>query len=66
MRREADDIGPRAELDHWKKRMSRFNFLLEQVKGPKVKHVLGVLQVAKSKTIKVIKVEIIMLNAYYI
>ena len=33
MRREADDIGPRAELDHWKKRMSRFNFLLEQVRA---------------------------------
>ena len=45
MRREADDIGPRAELDHWKKRMSKFNFLWEQVKSPDVKAVLGVLQV---------------------
>ena len=53
MRREADDIGPRAELDHWKKRMSKFNFLLDQIKGPDVKAVLGVLQAAKSKTIKV-------------
>ena len=53
MRREADNIGPRAELDHWKKRMSRFNFLLEQVKGPEVKSVLNVLQAAKSKTLKV-------------
>ena len=53
MRREADDIGPRAELDHWKKRMSRFNYLLEQIKGDDVKVVLGVLTVARSKTLKV-------------
>ena len=53
MRREADDIGPRAELDHWKKRMSRFNFLLEQIKSGDVRAVLGVLYAGKSKTIKV-------------
>lgn len=27
MRREADDIGPSAELEHWKTRMSSFNRL---------------------------------------
>lgn len=27
MRREADDIGPSAELEHWKSRMSSFNRL---------------------------------------
>ncbi len=54
MRREADDIGPRAELDHWKKRMSKFNYLLDQIKGSDVKAVLGVLNAAKSKTIKVL------------
>ena len=53
MRKEADDIGPRAELDHWKKRMSKFNYLLDQIKGPEVKAVLGVLHAAKSKLIKV-------------
>ena len=53
MRREADDIGPRAELDHWKKRMSKFNFLLQQIKTHDVKAVLGVLHIAKSKTMKV-------------
>ncbi|XP_064640332.1 dynein axonemal heavy chain 5-like isoform X2 [Lineus longissimus] len=52
MRREADDIGPRAELDHWKKRMSRFNYLLDQIKGQEVKAVLGVMQAAKSKILK--------------
>ncbi|XP_051576060.1 dynein axonemal heavy chain 5 [Myxocyprinus asiaticus] len=53
LRKEADDLGPRAELDHWKKRMSRFNYLLDQLKSPEVKAVLGVLLVAKSKLIKV-------------
>ena len=53
MRKEADDIGPRAELDHWKKRMSKFNYLLDQIKRSEVKAVLGVLQAAKSKLIKV-------------
>ncbi|MEQ2172271.1 hypothetical protein GOODEAATRI_019409 [Goodea atripinnis] len=36
LRKEADDLGPRAELDHWKKRMSRFNYLLDQLKTPDV------------------------------
>lgn len=53
MRREADDIGPRAELEHWKKRMSKFNYLVDQIKGPEVKAVLGILHTAKSKLIKV-------------
>ncbi|XP_075868615.1 dynein axonemal heavy chain 5 isoform X3 [Nelusetta ayraudi] len=52
LRKEADDLGPRAELDHWKKRMSRFNYLLEQLKSPDVKAVLGVVLMAKSKLIK--------------
>lgn len=25
MRKEADDIGPTAELEHWKERMAKFN-----------------------------------------
>ena len=53
MRREADDIGPRAELDHWKKRMSKFNYLLDQIKGTEVKAALQCLNAAKSKTVKV-------------
>ncbi|KAI8736693.1 dynein heavy chain 5, axonemal [Biomphalaria glabrata] len=53
MRREADDIGPRAELEHWKKRMSKFNYLVDQIKGQNVKAVLGVLHAAKSKLIKI-------------
>ncbi|KAF4087596.1 hypothetical protein AMELA_G00072460 [Ameiurus melas] len=52
LRKEADDLGPRAELEHWKKRMSRFDYLLDQLKSPNVKAVLGVLMIAKSKLIK--------------
>ena len=52
MRKEADNIGPSAELDHWKKRMSKFNSLLEQIKSPRCKAVVGVLHTAKSKSLK--------------
>lgn len=53
MRREADNVGPKAELDHWKKRMAKFNSLLDELKAPKCKAVLGVMLVAKSKILKV-------------
>ena len=53
MRREADNVGPKAELDHWKKRMAKFNSLLDELKSQKCKAVLGVLLVAKSKILKV-------------
>ena len=53
MRKEADDIGPKAELDHWKKRMAKFNSLLDQIKGQECKAAIGILMAAKSKLIKV-------------
>lgn len=53
MRKEADDIGPKAELDHWKKRMAKFNSLLDQIKGQECKAALGIMIAAKSKLIKV-------------
>ena len=53
MRKEADDVGPKAELDHWKKRMAKFNSLLDQIKGAECKAVVGVLHAAKSKLLKV-------------
>jgi dynein heavy chain, axonemal len=49
IRREADNIGPRAELDYWKKRTSKFNYLLDQLKEQRVKAAIGVLQAAKSR-----------------
>uniref|UniRef100_A0A8C5ZW29 Dynein axonemal heavy chain 5 n=1 Tax=Marmota marmota marmota TaxID=9994 RepID=A0A8C5ZW29_MARMA len=53
LRKEADDVGPRAELEHWKKRLSKFNYLLDQLKGPDVRAMLAVLAAAKSKLLKV-------------
>nr|XP_033786541.1 dynein heavy chain 5, axonemal-like [Geotrypetes seraphini] len=52
MRKEADDIGPSAELEHWKSRMSLFNSLLDEIKSAKVKKVLSILQAAKSRILK--------------
>ena len=53
IRREADNAGPRIELEHWKMNMAKFNFLLDQLKGHEVKAVIGILQCAKSKLIPV-------------
>ncbi|XP_010787220.1 dynein heavy chain 5, axonemal-like [Notothenia coriiceps] len=52
IRKEADDVGPSAELEHWKRRMVTFNSLMEEVKRPEVKRTLGVLQVTKSRTLR--------------
>ncbi|XP_041103970.1 dynein heavy chain 5, axonemal [Polyodon spathula] len=52
IRKEADDIGPSAELEHWKKRMTIFNSLLDEIKSSHVKRVVGTLQVAKSRILK--------------
>ncbi|XP_047906156.2 dynein axonemal heavy chain 5 isoform X2 [Anser cygnoides] len=52
LRREADDLGPRAELDYWKRRLSKFSYLMDQLKNPDMKAVLGVLTAAKSKLLK--------------
>ena len=53
MRKESDTVGPKAELDHWKKRMAKFNCLLNEVKSQKCKAMVGVLLISKSRYIKV-------------
>ena len=53
MRKEADDTGPLAELEHWRQLASRFNSILEQIKSHDCKMVVNILNVAKSKVIKV-------------
>lgn len=54
MRKEADDSGPLTELEHWKRMSAKFNFIIEQIKGQPCKAVINVLNVSRSKIIKVI------------
>ncbi|XP_056290618.1 LOW QUALITY PROTEIN: dynein axonemal heavy chain 5-like [Pseudoliparis swirei] len=49
MRKEADDVGPSAELEHWKRRMVTFTSVMEELKRPQVKRTLGVLQITRSR-----------------
>ena len=53
MRKEADDVGPKAELDHWKKRLARFDSLTACVKSSQCKTIVNILIAAKSKVLKV-------------
>nr|XP_023422402.1 LOW QUALITY PROTEIN: dynein heavy chain 8, axonemal [Cavia porcellus] len=52
MRKEADDSGPLTELEHWKRMSAKFNYIIEQIKGPACKAVINVLNVAHSKMLK--------------
>ena len=49
MRREADDVGPRAELEHWKNQTAKFNGILDQIKAPGCQKVIAILVQAKSR-----------------
>ena len=51
MRKEADDIGPNAEIAHWKARMIKFNSITDQLKSPQCQKVVGILTAIKSKTL---------------
>lgn len=53
MRKEADDTGPIAELDHWRQLTARFNALLDQIKSHKCRMVINIVHVAKSRVMKV-------------
>ena len=53
MRKEADDVGPKAELEHWKKRLARFDSLTANIKSHQCKTVVSILIVSKSKVLKV-------------
>jgi dynein heavy chain len=50
IRSEADNVGPHAELQHWKARTASFNSLVDQMKLPRCINAIGVLRAAKSKT----------------
>ncbi|KAJ1345302.1 hypothetical protein BSLG_000815 [Batrachochytrium salamandrivorans] len=51
MRKEADDIGPNAELSHWKARMVKFNSITDQLKSPVCRKVIGILNAIKSRSL---------------
>ncbi|KAI0213077.1 Dynein heavy chain 8, axonemal [Lamellibrachia satsuma] len=51
MRKEADDTGPLAELEHWRQRTAVFNGILEQIKSNRVRMVFHVLNIVKSKVL---------------
>ena len=53
MRREPDNVGPRAELEHWKKRMAKFDSLTTSIKNPRCRAIINVLVAAKSKVLQV-------------
>lgn len=53
MRKEADDVGPRAELEHWKKRLAKFDSLTKCIKEPQCRTVVTILAAAKLKVVKV-------------
>lgn len=53
MRKEADDTGPLAELEHWRHLTSRFTSLIEQIRDHDCKMAIQILHVAKSKVLKV-------------
>ena len=49
IRSEADNVGPKAELEHWKHRTAAFNGLLDQMKQTRCVAATNVLQISKSK-----------------
>ncbi|XP_037081499.1 LOW QUALITY PROTEIN: dynein heavy chain 8, axonemal-like [Pollicipes pollicipes] len=52
MRKEGDDTGPLAELEHWRHLTTKFNDMVEQIKSKPVQMVLQVLIQSKSKVFK--------------
>ena len=53
MRKEADTVGPRAELEHWKKRMAKFDSLTTCIKSSQCRAIVSILVAAKSKVLQV-------------
>lgn len=53
MRKEADASGPLTELEHWKRMSAKFNSIIEHIKSPDCKSVINVLNISRSKSLKV-------------
>uniref|UniRef100_A0A8C4E9U5 AAA+ ATPase domain-containing protein n=1 Tax=Dicentrarchus labrax TaxID=13489 RepID=A0A8C4E9U5_DICLA len=52
LRKGDDSAGPLSELEHWKKMSSRFNSIINHIKGPECKAVVMVLHISHSKIMK--------------
>lgn len=52
IRSESDNVGPHAELDHWKQRTATFNGLLEQMSSKQTLHAIGVLTAGKARSLE--------------
>uniref|UniRef100_A0A3B4ALM1 Dynein heavy chain tail domain-containing protein n=1 Tax=Periophthalmus magnuspinnatus TaxID=409849 RepID=A0A3B4ALM1_9GOBI len=52
LRRLDDSAGPLSELEHWKRMSQKFNSVINHIKSSECKAVIMVLNIGKSKTIK--------------
>lgn len=53
IRKEAEDTGPLAELEHWRYLTTKFNSILDHIKSSRCRAALNTLNAAKSKLMKV-------------
>ncbi|NXY42341.1 DYH8 protein, partial [Ceuthmochares aereus] len=53
IRKEAHDSGPLTELEHWRCMSAKFNFIIEQLKGPNCKAVISTLRVGRSRLLRI-------------
>ncbi|XP_059171726.1 dynein axonemal heavy chain 8-like [Physella acuta] len=52
IQREADDIGPKKELEFWLKRSAHFSYLVQQIKSKQCRLVMHVLYICKSSVME--------------
>lgn len=53
LRRESSNIGPLAELDHWRRQLTTFTSIIEHIKSEPAMMYIHTLITAKSKLLKV-------------
>ena len=49
---DQDNVGPRTELEWWRARMGKLNSIIQQLRGEECRIILGVLTIAKVRTLK--------------
>jgi dynein heavy chain len=49
---DQDKVGPRTELEWWRARMGKLNSIIQQLRGEECRIILGVLTIAKVRTLK--------------